>query len=374
MYYFNVKKIEDNYFAINKNRYFKITEITYIILTALLEKKNNEQIVKEINTLYNTNYNESFLLDFINSKDFKKLNAENIKSELENKLLFFKINLINPNKIKFIFKMLAFLLKPKIVIFCLFIFFLSIFYSIFYYFNFNNNLFLFQFNFENVISVQTILFIFIIFHEFGHATATYFYGLIAKNIGFAIYFIQPVLFTELTEIWTLSKFKRIVINFAGIYFQIIIHIILIIILCLNVSNKLILQIIIVNFISILLSLNPFYKNDGYWIFSDYFEFNNLEFNTNIFLNQLLTNKLIKLPYHKYIHIFIIYSIANLTFWVYIFYTLFKLGILKIRFYFKEEIFYKFNFETIYFIGYSVFIICVIFLCFNKFKYILNLQK
>lgn len=374
MYYFNVKKIEDNYFAINKNRYFKITEITYIILTALLEKKNNEQIVKEINTLYNTNYNESFLLDFINSKDFKKLNAENIKSDLENKLLFFKINLINPNKIKFIFKMLAFLLKPKIVIFCLFIFFLSIFYSIFYYFNFNNNLFLFQFNFENVISVQTILFIFIIFHEFGHATATYFYGLIAKNIGFAIYFIQPVLFTELTEIWTLSKFKRIVINFAGIYFQIIIHIILIIILCLNVSNKLILQIIIVNFISILLSLNPFYKNDGYWIFSDYFEFNNLEFNTNIFLNQLLTNKLIKLPYHKYIHIFIIYSIANLTFWVYIFYTLFKLGILKIRFYFKEEIFYKFNFETIYFIGYSVFIICVIFLCFNKFKYILNLQK
>jgi putative peptide zinc metalloprotease protein len=114
-----------------------------------------------------------------------------------------------------------------------------------------------------------------VFHEIGHASATFKYGIKAKEIGFGFYLFFPVLFTNVSEIWLLGRFKRIVINIGGIYFQLIINGILYLLLQQGVSSNIISSLFVTNSILILYSLNPFMRNDGYWIFSDLFDIPNL---------------------------------------------------------------------------------------------------
>lgn len=50
--------------------------------------------------------------------------------------------------------------------------------------------------------VYYILFLFLLFiHELGHAAAAYAYGIKPKEIAFGIYFIFPVLYTNVSGIW-----------------------------------------------------------------------------------------------------------------------------------------------------------------------------
>ena len=69
---------------------------------------------------------------------------------------------------------------------------------------------------------------------------------------------------------------KILINFSGIYLQLIINLLIIISLIFFPKNMLFNILFLTNSFSIIYALNPFFKNDGYWIFSDYFGIINLE--------------------------------------------------------------------------------------------------
>jgi putative peptide zinc metalloprotease protein len=104
-------------------------------------------------------------------------------------------------------------------------------------------------------------------HEFGHASACKYFQVDHGGVGFGLYLTFPVFYTDVSNTWKLKRRERLVVNMSGVYFQFILLIpfFLIYLLTYNAIAKYIL--LTINF-SMLLTLNPFFKFDGYWIASD----------------------------------------------------------------------------------------------------------
>lgn len=105
------------------------------------------------------------------------------------------------------------------------------------------------------------------FHEIGHATAASYFGAKHGGIGGGFYLLTPVYFADVTDIWRLKKSERIIVNLAGMYFELIFCAILSIIGYLFSSTLLIILSVIIS-IHTLFNLNPFLRSDGFWIVSD----------------------------------------------------------------------------------------------------------
>lgn len=127
--------------------------------------------------------------------------------------------------------------------------------------------------FSNKVNAYTIigLLLFMLassfFHELGHASACKRFGIKHGGIGFGLYLNFPVLYTDVTEVWKLDRIRRCVVNIAGVYFQLMCIIPIIICFMLTDSDVLRYMIIIMNF-GFVMTLNPFFKFDGYWMASD----------------------------------------------------------------------------------------------------------
>ena len=115
------------------------------------------------------------------------------------------------------------------------------------------------------------LFVFILsssfFHELGHASSCKHFGIRHGGIGFGLYLTFPVLYTDVSEVWQLNRIQRCIVNIAGVYFQSYSLIILLIAFFLTGNDIIRYLILIMNF-GFLMTLNPFFKFDGYWIASD----------------------------------------------------------------------------------------------------------
>jgi putative peptide zinc metalloprotease protein len=136
-------------------------------------------------------------------------------------------------------------------------------------------------NFSSLDYLITLLILYIgtLWHEFGHITACYSYGIKPKNIGFGIYIFFPVLYSDVTSIWLLNRKQRIIVNYAGIYFQLI-YISMLYILSLFIGKIIILKAMYLTIISFIPTLNPILRFDGYWLLSDIIGVENLRYNTN----------------------------------------------------------------------------------------------
>ncbi|MDR3339535.1 MAG: hypothetical protein LBT25_05475 [Candidatus Symbiothrix sp.] len=110
-------------------------------------------------------------------------------------------------------------------------------------------------------------FISVTFHEIGHASAAKYFGAEHGGIGGGFYLFRPVYFADVTDIWKLKRGQRIVVNLAGIYFELIFCFILLVISFLFNSYTLIMTSLFI-MTSTLFNLNPFIRGDGYWVLSD----------------------------------------------------------------------------------------------------------
>jgi len=118
----------------------------------------------------------------------------------------------------------------------------------------------------------------LMFHELGHASSAYHFGVKPKKVGAGFYLAFPVLFADITEAWKLSRNHRVIVNLAGIYFQLLINLVLI--YCVyNTSNfesvRLLRYLMILNISTMIVNLNFVFKFDGYWVYSDLFKLPNL---------------------------------------------------------------------------------------------------
>lgn len=119
----------------------------------------------------------------------------------------------------------------------------------------------------------------LIIHEIGHATATASVGKEAKEIGFGFYVIFPVFYTDVTSVWCMGKKERILVSVGGVYFQLMVNAIVIGLIFMFPQSALINAmngLVISNILVIGMSMTPFFRNDGYWILSDYWSIPNLQ--------------------------------------------------------------------------------------------------
>jgi len=128
-------------------------------------------------------------------------------------------------------------------------------------------------------------FIILFSHEIGHASAAYYFNITPKTIGLGFYFLFPVLYTDVTDTWRLTRYKRVIVDAAGIYIQLLLNLVLILIIYQQNDLDIILitrYIIILNISTIIINCIPFIQFDGYWAYSDVFKLPNLKHQSNAY--------------------------------------------------------------------------------------------
>jgi putative peptide zinc metalloprotease protein len=118
-------------------------------------------------------------------------------------------------------------------------------------------------------SVLLVALLSTLIHELGHAAACSRFRCTHGSLGFGLYLVFPVLYMELHEIWRLPRLKRAIVDGAGIYFQLLFTLGLIGLAQLlpqlqNVAEGSFVLIVLWS----LVSLNPMFRFDGYWLLSD----------------------------------------------------------------------------------------------------------
>jgi putative peptide zinc metalloprotease protein len=104
-------------------------------------------------------------------------------------------------------------------------------------------------------------------HELGHIAACRKFGIDHGEIGFGFYSIFPVVYANVTEIWTLDKHKRTIANLSGIYLELVYASICTLIFLFTKNMVFLAAAVSIN-IKTLTELNPFIRFDGYWVLSD----------------------------------------------------------------------------------------------------------
>ncbi len=126
------------------------------------------------------------------------------------------------------------------------------------------------------------------FHEIGHATACKRFGAKFGDIGFGFYLLAPVMYADVSDVWKLKPSKRVIVNLAGIYNELLIATILITIYHLTGVIEYLAYSSIISF-SVFTNLNPFLRYDGYWIITDLLGLPNLRKESNRMLIGFLKN-------------------------------------------------------------------------------------
>ena len=261
---------------INENIYY-VGEYVYHILDQIKKGAQLPSITQTLNKVHGSEVFTKEEVSRIVDEEIVKLFDKKEKKPSRVKSLF---KIINPEVISFALKPMTALYNETFfkIVFPLIILFNAV------YFVLIKNMALpvqeiAHTGFKQNAIYMACVFAFLFFHEIGHAVASLKYGVTPKTIGFGIYFIFPAFYTDLTEVWRLSGKERIVINAGGIYFQLMVNCFLITYLFYvpfdGLISYYIQKIVMLNIVISLYNINPFFRFDGYWIYSDYFDIPNL---------------------------------------------------------------------------------------------------
>ncbi len=148
------------------------------------------------------------------------------------------------------------------------------------------------FSFSTVGYLWVALGIVKVIHEFGHGLTCKAFGGEVHEMGALFLVFSPCLYCNVSDAWTMpSKWKRILISFAGIYVELIIASIATFIWwntpAMPFINNLSLSLMVVCSVStVVFNANPLMRYDGYYILADWLEIPNLRERSNRFLQRL----------------------------------------------------------------------------------------
>ena len=144
---------------------------------------------------------------------------------------------------------------------------------------------------------QTVLYMWIslgivkVIHEFGHGLSCKAFGGECHEMGFLLMCLSPALYCNVSDSWTLaSKWKRIIISFAGIYVELIIAAIATWVWWYTPGepevNRIAMCLMTLCSIStFVFNANPLMRFDGYYIMADWLEIPNLRDRCNKYLKN-----------------------------------------------------------------------------------------
>ncbi|WP_294304697.1 hypothetical protein [uncultured Chryseobacterium sp.] len=150
----------------------------------------------------------------------------------------------------------------------------------------------------------------IFIHELGHIAACNTYTGKNGEIGFGIYFIFPVFYSDISSVWHADKEERIIANLGGVYLQMfamLIFLLLYYILQEFVFFYMAYIMAVYSFIQLI----PFIRSDGYWLLSDLSSTPNLQEKSAESVFMLIKTPLDSLKPFSYKKLFIlVYGLFN----------------------------------------------------------------
>lgn len=266
---------ENTYIIVNENRQWTISQLIYDIILLLDGNHTIDEILAKLQQQYGNRLSETNLQYIINEMFIKnglicgyEIDPSKANSN-KNKNLWAKKSIIHSKVINRI-RIFTALFHPKYFK-GLFMMFFLLQIGIVIYLLLNINLFSLNIystmGFHDYVGMVILIFSATFLHELGHASATMANGLISGDIGIGIYFIMPVLYTDVSQIWKLDKKDRVKVDIGGLYFNMIFNVLLFIIFLVFRDIRF-LFILFLFTGQILMTLNPFLKMDGYWCFAD----------------------------------------------------------------------------------------------------------
>lgn len=166
----------------------------------------------------------------------------------------------------------------------------------------------------------TILFLLLLlFHELGHATACSRFGQRPRSIGFVVYLLYPSFYSDVSAAWRLRRWQRVVVDLAGCYFQLIASA-AIMLLYHSTHWEPLRTAVCLGIYSMLYTLNPVFRFDGYWVLADMLGVTNLGEQPRRIarhVETLVSGRPAKpLPWPRYVVLFLcVYTIATCIVWI-----------------------------------------------------------
>jgi putative peptide zinc metalloprotease protein len=251
------------YIVSSNGKHFEISASVVELIDVLKKTKSIRDTALQLSSLKNTTYSEEDIKTLISKYIEPLMVSENIKPP---KTFLIEFELISAKTISILSKIFKLLFIPKIAIV------ISIFAVIseaffFSYQGYSAQSSIIGISIYEIMGIILLYILSSLFHELGHASACAYFNTKHGGVGFGLYLNFPVFYTDVSNIWTLSRKQRIIVNLAGIYFQLI-YIIPLIILSLLIQSQLISHFIFVINLNFLIILNPFFRFDGYWVTCD----------------------------------------------------------------------------------------------------------
>ena len=329
---FHTSHQEQQYLLIIGEQRFEINEGIASLIRMLEKNSSAEILAEEYAQLKGVDCSaEEFALiieEYIRPHGLLKESAEEATEESKkSSYIYWQVEFLPAKVIDPIVKRLAFLYNKQLFNFLFPALILS--HILFFVFVAKVNFSVTDQPISAIILLYSIYMISFLFHEFGHATASHKYGAKFGNIGFGLYLYFPVLFADVSDAWRLNRRQRTIVDIGGIYFHMIFNAVLFLIyLCYPVTF--ISFLISIISLAIVFNLNPFFRFDGYWIYSDLIGVPNLRQRSFELVNYLY-RKIRRLPVNKRPYLFqikrreqfflLFYALISNLFFAYIFYRI-----------------------------------------------------
>jgi putative peptide zinc metalloprotease protein len=173
---------------------------------------------------------------------------------------------------------------------------------------------------SSFLSIYGLFLLSLVFHELGHASACTRFGVRPNEIGFAFYWIYPALYTNVNAAWQLNRRQRVVVDLAGVFFQLIAGTIYLFFAWLyhwDIGLKAFTMVLHV----CMFMMNPFFRFDGYWVVADALGITNfaqeLRRILRVGFDRLRGKPTATLPWPTYVLALIgVYVLAGIGFWLY----------------------------------------------------------
>ncbi|KQR93768.1 hypothetical protein ASG01_07850 [Chryseobacterium sp. Leaf180] len=156
----------------------------------------------------------------------------------------------------------------------------------------------------------------IFLHELGHIAACR--RFVKKNgeIGFGVYFIFPIFYSNISSIWHARRDERVIANLAGVYMQLWCMLAALIAYYFT-KNQMVLYMAYMLALYTFVQLIPFIRSDGYWLLSDISSVPNLQSRSNDEVKSWLRSPLQKIKTNTSKDYFVLlYGIFNTLVLVY----------------------------------------------------------
>jgi hypothetical protein len=251
-------------------RNFMVNELTYRLYNVLINAPTYEVASADFNAEFKSQVNVTQFKDYVS----QIIGGYNILQEgfdvkrpsVLNNYLKLKVQLLNANVAGFIAQPLSHFYSPKYfwkVLISLVAFLACMFYAVPLKIAVD----------PAIISPASLALLPVLFyanmpiHEFGHIAACRNSGLKHGGVGFGFYFIMPVMYADITNIWLANKERRIIANMGGIFSELLYASVLVIIYLLTQNPVFYIAGLSIA-LFVVFELNPFVRFDGYWVLSD----------------------------------------------------------------------------------------------------------